>query len=50
LSRRIAFYKCIALVQGANLVRRELGLPEAPIRAAEARFAFGHVPDTPPAG
>ena len=50
LSRRIAFYKCIALVQGANLVRRELGLPEAPIRAADGRFAFGHVPDTPTAG
>ncbi|MBI3972111.1 MAG: cobalamin-independent methionine synthase II family protein [Chloroflexi bacterium] len=41
LSRRIAFYKCVALVQGANLVRRELGLPEAPIAAADARLAFG---------
>jgi 5-methyltetrahydropteroyltriglutamate--homocysteine methyltransferase len=50
LSRRIAFYKCIALVQGANLVRRELGLPEVPIRAADARFAFGQVPHTPTAG
>jgi len=47
LSRRIAFYKCIALVQGTNLVRRELGLPEAPIRAADVRFAFGQVPDMP---
>jgi 5-methyltetrahydropteroyltriglutamate--homocysteine methyltransferase len=44
LSRRIAFYKCVALVQGANLVRRELGLPEAPIRAADPRYAFGPAP------
>ena len=40
LSRRIAFYKCIALVQGTNMVRRELGLAEAEIRAADPRFAF----------
>ena len=40
LSRRIAFYKCIALVQGTNMVRRELGLPEAEIRAADPRLAF----------
>lgn len=45
LSRRIAFYKCAALVQGANIIRRELGLPEAPIRAADRRLAFGEVPD-----
>lgn len=44
LSRRIAFYKCVALVQGANLVRRELGLPEAPVPAADPRLAFGEVP------
>jgi len=40
LSRRIAFYKCLALVQGTNIVRKELGLPEAYIRAADPRFAF----------
>ncbi len=40
ISRRIAFYKCVALVQGANLVRRELGLPEALVRAADPRLAF----------
>ncbi len=34
ISRRIAFYKCVALVEGTNLVRRELGLPEAQIRAS----------------
>jgi len=41
ISRRIAFYKCVSLVQGANKVRRELGLPEASVRAADPRFAFG---------
>ena len=45
LSRRIAFYKCVALAQGANIVRRELGLPEAPIRAADPQFSFTEVPD-----
>ncbi len=40
LSRRIAFYKCVALVQGTNIVRKELGLPEVYIRAADPRFAF----------
>jgi 5-methyltetrahydropteroyltriglutamate--homocysteine methyltransferase len=44
LSRRIAFYKCAAVVQGANIVRRELGLPEVPIAAADPRLAFGQVP------
>ena len=43
LSRRIAYYKCVALVLGANIVRRELGLPEAPVRAADPRFAFSDV-------
>jgi hypothetical protein len=38
LSRRIAYYKCVALVEGTNIVRRELGLPEAPIRAADPRL------------
>ncbi len=41
LSRRIAFYKCVSLVQGTNMVRRELGLPEAYIAAEDPRFAFG---------
>jgi hypothetical protein len=38
LARRIAFYKCVAITLGANLVRRELKLPEAPIPAADPRF------------
>jgi 5-methyltetrahydropteroyltriglutamate--homocysteine methyltransferase len=40
LSRRIAYYKCVSLVQGTNIVRRELGLPEAPIRAADPKLYF----------
>ena len=40
LSRRIAHFKCVALVQGTNIIRRELGLAEVPIRAAEPQFAF----------
>lgn len=46
LSRRIAFYKCVAIVQGTNIVRRELGLPEAPVRAADPGFAFAEVEDS----
>lgn len=44
ISRRIAYYKCVALVQGTNLVRRQLGLPEAPVRAADPRLAFDFTP------
>ena len=40
LSRRIAFFKCVSLVLGANIVRRELGLEEAYVRAADQKFAF----------
>lgn len=40
LSRRIAHYKCVALVEGTNMVRRELGLLEVPVRAADPRFAL----------
>ncbi len=40
MSRRIAYYKCIALVRGTNIVRKELGLPEAEIRAADPAYAF----------
>ncbi len=31
LARRIAFYKCVAINLGANIVRRELKLPEVEI-------------------
>jgi len=30
----------VSIVRGTNLVRRELGLPEAECRAADARFAL----------
>ena len=40
LSRRIAFYKCVSLVLGTNMVRKELRLPEVEVRAADPRFAF----------
>jgi 5-methyltetrahydropteroyltriglutamate--homocysteine methyltransferase len=41
MTRRIAFYKMVAIVRGTNIVRRELGLEEAPCRAADATYAFG---------
>jgi 5-methyltetrahydropteroyltriglutamate--homocysteine methyltransferase len=44
LSRRIAYYKCVSLVQGANIVRRELGFPEANIRAADPKLYFANAP------
>jgi len=40
MSRRHAFYKMVALVRGTNIVRKELGLAEAPIPATESRFAL----------
>jgi 5-methyltetrahydropteroyltriglutamate--homocysteine methyltransferase len=43
LSRRIAYYKCVSLVEGTNIVRRELGLPEAHIRAADPKLYFAGV-------
>jgi 5-methyltetrahydropteroyltriglutamate--homocysteine methyltransferase len=41
MTRRIAFYKMVAIVLGTNIVRRELGLPQARCRAAEATYALG---------
>jgi 5-methyltetrahydropteroyltriglutamate--homocysteine methyltransferase len=38
MSRTHALYKMIAMVRGANMVRRELGLPEGEIAAADPRF------------
>ena len=40
MSRRIAFFKMVAIVRGANIVRRELGLPEARCLAADPRYAL----------
>ncbi len=40
MSRRHAFFKMVALVQGTNIVRRELGLPVAECRAEDERYVF----------
>jgi 5-methyltetrahydropteroyltriglutamate--homocysteine methyltransferase len=40
MSRRHAFYKMVSIVTGTNIVRRELGLPEAPCRAADERYSM----------
>ena len=40
MSRRHAFYKMVSIVLGTNLVRRELGFPEAACLAAEARYSM----------
>jgi 5-methyltetrahydropteroyltriglutamate--homocysteine methyltransferase len=40
MTRTHAFYKMVAIVKGANIVRHELGLPEATVRAADDRYAL----------
>jgi 5-methyltetrahydropteroyltriglutamate--homocysteine methyltransferase len=40
MSRKHAFFKMAALVQGTNIVRRELKLPEAECRAADPRYSL----------
>lgn len=40
MSRRHAFYKMVSIVLGANMVRKELGLPEAPCLAADDRYSL----------
>jgi 5-methyltetrahydropteroyltriglutamate--homocysteine methyltransferase len=40
MSRRHAFYKMVSLVQGTNIVRKDLGLPVADSLAADARFSL----------
>ena len=40
MSRMHAFYKMVSLSRGVNIVRRELGLPERRIPAAEGRYDF----------
>jgi 5-methyltetrahydropteroyltriglutamate--homocysteine methyltransferase len=40
MSRLHAFYKMVSLARGANIVRRELGLPEADILAADPAGAL----------
>ena len=40
MSRRHATYKLVAMVQGTNMVRKELGLPEAECLAADGRYSL----------
>jgi len=40
MSRSHAFYKMVSLVRGANIVRRELGLDEVYIPAADAKLTM----------
>jgi 5-methyltetrahydropteroyltriglutamate--homocysteine methyltransferase len=40
MSRRHATYKMVAMVLGTNIVRRELGLPEAECLAADPRYSL----------
>ena len=40
MSRRHAYYKMVSIVRGTNLVRRELGLPQAACLAADERFSM----------
>jgi 5-methyltetrahydropteroyltriglutamate--homocysteine methyltransferase len=40
MSRRHAFYKIVSLVLGTNMVRKELGFPQAQCLAAEERYSL----------
>jgi 5-methyltetrahydropteroyltriglutamate--homocysteine methyltransferase len=40
MSRRIAFFKMVSIVRGTNIVRNELGVPEAQCLAADPRYAL----------
>jgi 5-methyltetrahydropteroyltriglutamate--homocysteine methyltransferase len=40
MSRRHAYYKIVAMVLGANMVRKELGLPQAEVLAADPRYSL----------
>jgi 5-methyltetrahydropteroyltriglutamate--homocysteine methyltransferase len=40
MSRRHAYYKTVALVRGTNIVRREIGVPEAECLAADPRYSL----------
>jgi 5-methyltetrahydropteroyltriglutamate--homocysteine methyltransferase len=40
MSRMHAVYKMVSLVRGANIVRRELGLPEAYVPATDAKLSM----------
>jgi 5-methyltetrahydropteroyltriglutamate--homocysteine methyltransferase len=40
MSRRHAFYKMVSMVQGTNLVRKELGLPLAKCLVEDERYSL----------
>jgi 5-methyltetrahydropteroyltriglutamate--homocysteine methyltransferase len=40
MARRHAYYKMVSMVVGTNIVRRELGLPEAQCLAADERYSI----------
>jgi 5-methyltetrahydropteroyltriglutamate--homocysteine methyltransferase len=40
MSRRHAFYKAVAITLGANMVRKELGVKEARVPAADERYSL----------
>ncbi len=40
MSRKHAFYKMVSIVLGTNIVRKELGLPEATCLAADGRYTL----------
>jgi len=46
-NRDIAFFKTVAIAQGTNIVRRELGIPLNAVRAAEPRLQTDIVPAVP---
>jgi 5-methyltetrahydropteroyltriglutamate--homocysteine methyltransferase len=40
MSRRHAFYKTVSLVLGTNIVRKEIGAPQATVLAADERYSL----------
>jgi 5-methyltetrahydropteroyltriglutamate--homocysteine methyltransferase len=40
MSRRHAFYKMVSLVRGVNIVRKEIGAPEAVCLADDPRYSL----------
>jgi len=40
MSRRHAYYKIVSMVLGVNMVRKELGLPQAECLAADSRYSL----------
>ena len=40
MSRRHAFYKAVSITLGTNMVRKELGVPEARVPAADERYSL----------